>query len=388
MSATVIGVLRRFLPDYLRGRPALGKAQGRAIWAITHCRTAVMGGNLDACEPGCTREFHFHSCNHRSCPQCGRQHTAEWVARELGRRVGAPYFMVTFTLPKELRGLFFSSAAKEIYNVLFAAAAAALSGTLADPRWLGAVTSGNIAILHTWNQRQHFHPHLHCIVPGAGLDAHGRVVTVKNANFLVPQPVLRRAFRAAFRERLAAVEAEHGPLDMDMDPSVWEKDWGVHLQAFGDGTRAIQYLGAYVCRGPIGDSRIIGMDNGQVSFRWKDRAKGGAPRVDTISGVEFVARYLRHVLPKGMRAVRQHGFCHPAAKAKREKIAFLTGRPLLIGAAALPPPKPERPPKLCPCCGGQLLLVRRIEAPWEAARQRKRARARPPPVPPCQHLTT
>ena len=196
----------------------------------------------------------------------------------------------------------------------------------------------------------------------------------------------KMAFRAAFRERLAAVAAEHGPLDID--PSVWEKDWGVHLQAFGDGMRAIQYLGAYVCRGPIGDSRIIGMDNDQVSFRWKDRAKGGAPRVESISGVEFVARYLRHVLPKGMRAVRQYGFCHPAAKATREKIAFLTGRPLLIGAAALPPPKPERPPKTCPCCGGPLLFVRKIAAPWEAARERKRARARPPPVPLCRDPTS
>ena len=183
MGTTVIEVLRRFLPDFLRGRPALNRAQGRAIWAITHCRTAAMGGHLDACEQGCTREFHYHSCNHRSCPQCGRQHTEEWVERELGRRVGAPYFMVTFTLPEQLRGLFFSGAAKEIYDVLFAAAAAALSGTLADPRWLGAVTYGL-----------------------------------------------------------------------------------------------------------IGDSRIIGMNNDQVSFRWKDRAKGGAPRVDTISGVEFVGR--------------------------------------------------------------------------------------------------
>ena len=383
MSATVIEVLRRFLPDFLRKKPALGKAKRRAIWAITHCRTSIMGGHLDACEQGCTREFHFHSCNHRSCPQCGRQHTAEWVERELSRRVGAPYFMVTFTLPEELRGLFFTAAAKEIYDVLFAAAAAALSSTLANPRWLGAVTSGITAILHTWNQRQFFHPHLHCIVPGAGLDACGRVVTVKNANFLVPQPVLRRAFRAEFRERLAAVETEHGPFQIDK--SVWEKDWGVHLQAFGDGTRAIQYLGAYVCRGPIGDSRIIGIDNDNVAFRWKDRANGDAPRVESISGVEFVTRYLRHVLPKGMRGVRQYGFCHPAAKAKREKIAFLTGRPLLIGAAAMPPPKPERPPKICACCGKPLLFVRKIDAPWEEARERKRARARcrarPPPTP-------
>ena len=386
MGTTVIEVLRRFMPGFLRGRPALNRAQGRAIWAITHCRTAVMGGHLDACEQGCTREFHFHSCNHRSCPQCGREQTMQWVQRELGRRVGAPYFMVTFTLPQELRELFFTPAAKEIYDVLFSAAGESLTRTLAHPRWLGAVTSGHTAILHTWNQRQLFHPHLHCIVPGAGLDAYGRVVTVKNEKFLVPQPVLRREFRNAFRDGLAAVAADHGPFQLD--ECVWEKDWGVPLQPFGTGASAIKYLGAYVCRGPIGDSRIIGINNDQVSFRWKDRAKGGAPQVESISGVEFVARYLRHVLPMGMRAVRHYGFCHPAAKAKREKIAFLTGRPLLIGGAVLPPLKPERPPKTCPCCGGQLLLVRNIEAPWAASRERKRVRARLPPVPQCRHPTS
>lgn len=310
----------------------------------------------------------------------------QWVQRELGRRVGAPYFMVTFTLPQELRELFFTPAAKEIYDVLFSAAGESLTRTLAHPRWLGAVTSGHTAILHTWNQRQLFHPHLHCIVPGAGLDAYGRVVTVKNEKFLVPQPVLRREFRNAFRDGLAAVAADHGPFQLD--ECVWEKDWGVHLQPFGTGASAIKYLGAYVCRGPIGDSRIIGINNDQVSFRWKDRAKGGAPQVESISGVEFVARYLRHVLPMGMRAVRHYGFCHPAAKAKREKIAFLTGRPLLIGGAVLPPLKPERPPKTCPCCGGQLLLVRNIEAPWAASRERKRVRARLPPVPQCRHPTS
>jgi hypothetical protein len=112
-----------------------------------------------------------------------------------------------------------------------------------------------------------------------------------------------------------------------------------------------------------------------VSFRWTDRANGGALRVETISGVEFVARYLRHVLPKGMRGVRHCGFCHPAAKAKREKVAFHTGRPLLVGALAVPPPKQPPEPCKCPRCGGAVVVVRRIPAPWEAAR------ARPPPQP-------
>lgn len=373
MSATVIEVLRHFLPDFLRTRPALGKPQWRAIWAINHCRTAELGGHLLACGHCGTREFHFHSCNHRACPQCGKQATAEWVERELGKRTGAPYFMVTFTLPEELRGLFFTDAAKQVYDILFTAAAKALKTTLANPRWLGAKTHGHTAILHTWNQRQLFHPHLHCIVPGAGLDAAGNVVTVKSAKFLVPQPVLRREFRDAFREQLTKLEEEHGAFSLDQ--RVWEKDWGVHLQAFGDGTRAIQYLGRYVCRGPIGDSRIIGIHGDQVSFRWKDRSKGDALRVETIAGVEFVARYLRHVLPKGMRAVRQYGFCHPAAKLKREKVAFHTGRPLLIGALATPPPKPPPEPCKCPRCGEPMVRVLRLPPPWEAAR------ARSPPLP-------
>ena len=371
MIATVIGVLRHFLPAFLRTRPALEKPQWRAVWALTHCRTAELGGHLCACGECGAREFRFHSCNHRACPQCGRQATAQWVERELGRRVGAPYFMVTFTLPEELRGLFFTDAAKEVYHLLFTAANAALGKTLAHPRWLGARTHGHTAILHTWNRRLQFHPHLHCIVPGAGLDAAGRVVAVKNANFLVPQPVLRREFREAFRAGLAKLEEQHGTFGLGA--AVWEKDWGVHLQPFGDGARAIKYLGAYVCRGPIGDSRIIGVEGEEMSFRWKDRAKGDAPRIETIPGVEFVKRYLRHILPSGMRAVRHYGFCHPAAREKRETVAFHTGRPLLAGALAIPPPKP--PPRPCKCaqCGGEMIRILRVAPPWE------RASARSPP---------
>src|SRR5690606_17803700 len=201
MAAAVIDALRRFLPAHLRDHHrAMGEAQRRAVWAINHCRSAEMGGHLHACGSCGTREFHFHSCNHRSCPQCGKSATADWVERQLGKRVGAPYFMVTFTLPEELRPLFFTPEAKEIHQLFFAAASSALSDTPANPKWLGAQTRGFTMVLHTWNQRLLFHPHLHCIVPGAGIAANGDVVTVKNDNFLVPQPALRNLFRARFRD--------------------------------------------------------------------------------------------------------------------------------------------------------------------------------------------
>lgn len=367
MAATVIEALRRFLPELLTENPSLNTEQRRALWAITHCRTATMGGHLHACEPCGTREFRFHSCNHRSCPQCGRQATFEWVQRELARRVGAPYFMVTFTLPEELRGLFFTAAAKQIYGLFFDAASHALRDTLTARRWLGAATSGFTLVLHTWNQRLLFHPHLHAIVPGAGLDADNNVVTVRNSNFLVPQRVLRKQFRARFRERL---KREQPDRLKQIPPRVWHRDWGVHLQPVGNGRNIIKYLGAYVCRTAIGDSRIRSVTDTHVTFTWRDRAHGGVVKTDTVTGVEFVGRYLRHVLPGGLKAVRHYGFCHPAAKAKRERLAFHTGVPLLVGAAAqsTPAPSPSAGVPTCPCCGQPMKCIGRLPPDWRRAR--------------------
>ena len=378
-AATVSEVLRRFLPDFLRERPALSQAQRRAIFAINHCRTPVMGGHLHACGECGIREFAYHSCNHRSCPLCGRGATFEWVDRELAKRIEAPYFMVTFTLPEELRALFFSPAARDVYQLFFAAAAESLTDTLASPRWLGAESSGFTMVLHTWNQRLLFHPHLHCIVPGAGLDSEGRAVLVKNENFLVPQPVLRTAFRAKFRERLTTLAATEPRLPA-VDDAVWEKDWGVHLQPFGSGGRAIQYLGAYVSRTAIGDSRIAGLTEDTVTFRWKDRANGGVPRTETLPGVEFVRRYLRHVLPRGMKAIRYYGFCHPAAKTKRATLAAATGSAL----PAAPAEKPAAPARLCPCCQKPMVRLLPVAPLWLRTSVTPPApapTARPPPVP-------
>ncbi len=363
MAATVIEALRRFLPEFLHSHPPLSSAQRRAIWAITHCRTPAMGGHLHACEPCGTRQFRFHSCNHRSCPQCGRAATVEWVQRELTRRVGAPYFMVTFTLPAELRPLFFSPAARKIHALFFDAAAHALRRALAQPRWLGADTSGFTLVLHTWNQRLLFHPHLHAIVPGAGLQQDGRVVSVPSANFLVPRTRVQRLFRARFRVGLQALRSkEKLPA---LDPRVWQRDWGVKLQPFGDGQNAIKYLGAYVTRTAIGDSRIRSITSTHVTFTWKDRAHGNVIRTDTVTGVEFVARYLRHVLPRGLKAVRHYGFAHPAAKVKRERVAFHTGLPLLTDSTPVPP-RPAGP--TCPCCGQPMKCLERLLPAWRSAR--------------------
>lgn len=226
--------------------------------------------------------------------------------------------------------------------------------------------------LHTWNQRLHFHPHLHCIVPGAGVSVDGKVVSVKNANFLVPVKVLQGGFRRHFRLLLEKLERQ-------IDPVVWSKDWGVYLQPFGNGESAIKYLGAYVCKTAIGDSRIIATDRKKVSFWWKDRSDRDRSKIETIPGCEFVARYLRHVLPKGMRAIRYYGYCHPAARRTRERVALHTSRPLFIG------PDPEEKPgsaspssgvPACPCCRKEMVRLRRFSSHYHAT-----TRGPLPPVP-------
>ena len=219
---TVIEVLRRFLPGFLEAKPPLSPPQHRALWAITHCRTPALGGQLFACK-SCTRQhFAFHSCNHKACPLCGRAANATWVRREQRKLVNAPYFLVTFTLPAELRSAFFGPHAKRAYDLFFAAVAGALSEKLATDKGLRAAVHGFTAVLHTWNQQLGFHPHIHCLVPGVGLDARGRLVRGKDPEFLVYLPHLQSAFRQHFHRLLKA----H---DWQVDRAVWNKDWGVSI---------------------------------------------------------------------------------------------------------------------------------------------------------------
>lgn len=360
---TVIEALRRFLPAYLSTRPVLSGVQHRAVWALENCRTITMGGHVHQCQ-SCPdqRQYGFNSCHHKSCPQCGRAATAEWVQREQSKLIPAPYFMVTFTLPSELRELFFSKAAKAAYDAFFHASAATLNQTLAEKKWLGAASSGFTMVLHTWNQKMLFHPHIHCIVPGAGLDAQGNYVVVKKADYIMPADALKAVLRHHFGEQMKA-------LGQSCDPSVWCKKWGVNVQAFGSGENAIKYLGRYIMRSVIGDSRILAITDTHVTFRYLDRSERAKThtRTLTLSGIEFIKRYLRHVQPAKLRAVRYYGYHHPAAQKKRQRVQQGSGKTPVMSTTATENNEPaieNREPK-CPCCQQPMKLIRRIEPAWK-----------------------
>jgi len=365
---SVIGVLRRFLPSFQASDPPLSYAQRRAIDGILSCRTAALGGHLHGC-PDCGHtHYAFHSCNKKACPQCGRDTAAKWVQRQLDKRLRTTYFMVTFTLPEQLRHEFFSPDAKDFYAAFFKAVSAALAAGLASRKSLGASGTGFVAVLHTWNQQLLFHPHIHCIVPAAALDQSGKLHLAKNPDFLLPVKPLRNAFKQAFRKELQQ-------LGWTVDPAVWRKDWGVHVRAVGSGEPAIKYLGAYVAKTAIGDGRMVGIDQNHVTFRWKDRAHGDAEKTMTLSGAEFVARYLRHVLPSGMHSVRYYGFCHPAAKARLERIRFLTGMILLLASNPCTPPPAPKLDYPCPKCRTPMRLLGKLPRIKNIAAQAPR----PPP---------
>jgi len=365
VSLTVIEALRRFLPDHLASKPPLSSHQRRAIWALSHCRTPALGGQAFGCSP--CRDIHFawHSCNHKACPQCGRGATALWVARQLKRLLPVPYFLVTFTLPAQLRGEFFGPHAKQAYDLFFQAVAAALHEKLAEDNALRAHIHGFVAVLQTWNQKLGFHPHIHCLIPGAGLDRHGNFIQVKRADFLVYLPDLKAAFRQHFY-RLLQKHIWH------VDPTVWRLDWGIDILPAGSGATSVKYLGTYVASTAIKDQRLRRITDDSVSFRWKDRKNKTSGTV-TLPGVEFVTRYLRHVLPKGLRSVRYYGFCHPAAKATRLRIQLLSGMSVEFGDDSIP--KRKTPPPCCPHCNRPMHFLRRIPAPWSQ-------RGPPGPVPP------
>jgi len=360
--ATVLGALRRFIPELLKTGPPLSPQQYRAIWAITHCRTPALGGRAFACKQCGHLHFAYHSCNHKACPQCGALNAHRWVQRELAKLINAPYFLVTFTLPSELRSCFFGPRDKQAYELFFKAASGALSQKLAADKALRAAINGFVAVLHTWTQKLEFHPHIHCLVPGAGLNQQGQFVRVRKPQFLLHLPHLQ----AAFRQHLYRLLKQN---DWPVNPQVWRKDWGIHIQPAGSGASALKYLGAYVSRTAITNARMLRIAPDSVTFRWKDRSEANRSRELTLPGLEFVRRYLRHVLPTGLRSVRYYGFYHPTAKANRMRVQFHSGRVLNFGPSEpLPSPAPACSTALCPICGQVMQWILSLSL-WHRTRE-------------------
>ena len=343
----VADIFRTVWPAYVAkfGR-LIPPEQCAAARAIRRCRTPALGGQLYRCE--CGREHYtYHSCNHRACPKCGYEDNAQWLAAQQRRLLPVPYFLVTFTVPEELREPI-RGATRLWYGALLRESAGALQDLAAHPKYLGAEL-GLVAVLQSWTRDLRYHPHVHVLVPGAGLSADGlRWLRLPYPQFLFPQDKLA----ARFKGRLKAwLKKEHPQLLAQVPPKVWWRDWVPDIQAVGSGVAALKYLAAYVSRGPLHPSRILSWDGINVRFRFRDGA--GVEQPCTLTATEFVRRLLQHVPPKGFQRVRHYGWLAGAATAKWQRILAL-----LDWRAPPPPPASKKsPPVLCPGCGKPMRLI-------------------------------
>jgi hypothetical protein len=343
--------------ERLRGATLL-PSQRRALRDIAACRTAALGGHVRVCDHCGTRQYSYHSCRNRHCPKCHGEQTQRWLARQRARLLPCAYFLLTFTLPADLRALA-RAQQKRVYGLLMTAAAAALLKLTADPRYLGA-RPGVLAVLHTWTRALLYHPHVHMLVTAGGLREADRTwVPPTHGAFLVPGRALSRLFRAKMRAGLRTA----GLLDQ-VPPAVWRHEWVVHVQPAGTGEKILDYLARYVFRIAIVNSRLERFADGQVTFRYRDGRTGALQRC-TLDAVAFLGRFLQHVLPQGFAKVRHYGLFSPSRHdlltAARAQLGAPSpeppSAPVAIDPVPVAAPAPSRVPR-CPACGiGVLHLV-------------------------------
>jgi hypothetical protein len=312
----------------------------KALNAICSCRTPDAGELYVQC-PDCHHaEWRPLSCGHRSCPKCQNHEASEWIDRQQAKLLPVLYFMVTFTLPYELRSLTWYHQ-KVVYSLFFLCVSNTLKDFGLNPKHLGAEI-GMTMVLHTHNRRLDFHPHLHVVVPGGGVDKRRRQWKKKKGKYLFNQGAMAKVFRARL---LAALNGAGFSI-----PKNIPKKWIVDCACVGKGITALKYLSRYLYRGVISEKNIISNQNGQVTFKYID-SKTGNTCYRTESGEDFLNLIILHVLPKGFRRVRDYGFLHGNAK----KLLLLVQLILYVVIKGVE--QRTRPVFKCPCCKAAMVIL-------------------------------
>jgi len=344
-------LIEHFEPSFLAqyGHRLLPE-QRQALSALKTCRTALspkMQAHCPACEE---HVFVPHSCGHRLCPHCQHHESQQWLERQLKTRVPGQYFLVTFTLPTEFRALALADP-QSLYDLLMQCAWKTLLTFSRNDKQLQG-TPGAVAVLHTHSRRLDYHPHVHCVVPAAALDAERRLWRTKpGKRYLFNHKALAKVFQAKLLEGFTEAELAL--------PECHPRRWVVDCKPVGSGEKALVYLGRYLYRGVLQEKDILASDHGQVTFRYRN---GKTRRIETrtLPGAAFLWLLIQHVLPKGFRRARNFGFLHPNSK---RLIQLLQRLLKLDPGRALEAIKP-RPCLVCPCCGANMIIVRtRIRPP-------------------------
>jgi Putative transposase/Transposase zinc-binding domain len=347
-------------PAYLeRFGAAVPRMHQKVIAAITECRTEAAGAALYECDACGQKHVVPRSCGNRHCPCCQQGKGLQWLERQRGRQLPGEHFLLTFTVPEPLRA-FLRRHQKIGYGALFSASAGAIKKLAPDPKYIGGDLAGFFGVLHTWGRTLQYHPHIHYVVAGGALSrADGRWHPAR-PGFYLPVRALSRVVRAKFRTAIAKHE-----LLGEIPSEVWAREWNVHCQAAGDGRGAVEYLAHYVFKVAIAERRILQVDEHHVRFRYH-QPHSHRPRTMRLPIMEFIRRFLQHVLPRGFMKVRYYGFLSPSSSVPLEEVkarielaqGFVLSAPeTTIDAAAT---------LRCRHCGG-VLRFRRLVWPGDVA---------------------
>jgi Putative transposase/Transposase zinc-binding domain len=358
---TTLGeIFRRYGSAYrARFGRSLSQSQLRAMQAIEACRTEALGGHVYRC-PSCQfTRYSYHSCRNRHCPTCQQNATQAWFAEQHALLLPVPYFLVTFTLPSQLRAIA-RAHPETIYPLLFRTSAAALQQLAQDPRFLGGQI-GMLGVLQTWTRDLRYHPHVHYLVPALALTPDAKRWLVGKHDFLVHVKPLGQLFRAKFR-----IGLRQTPGTGQVDARVWAKSWVVDCRPVGNGASALKYLAPYIFRIALSNNRIEQVANDAVTFRYTE-GKTGAQKRATLPVDSFIGRFLAHVLPKGFVKVRSYGLLHPSKRSLLAEVRSIlalqqTAPPQPRAVAALEPLVAVPDVSRCPSCGQPMQLVQTLPA--------------------------
>jgi len=322
------GIVRSAGPAYVEAHAGqLLPSHRRALNDIARCRTPALGGSLYRCDDCGTLDYRYHSCRNRHCPKCQEDRAQAWLGRVRKRMLPCDHYLLTFTLPHQLRAVA-RSHQTTVYAALLREAAASVQMLASDRTWVGA-TPGILAVLHTWSRTLEYHPHAHLLVTAGGLSSDGTAwVKPAHARFLLPGYMLSRIFRAKLRAAL-----DRAGLDPEVDPTVWKQRWTVHVQQIGTGEHALLYLSRYVYRVALTNHRIERFEQDRVTFRYT-HARTAETRHVTVPVDTFLARFLQHVLPRGFAKIRSYGLLSPTRRPDLERARHLLELPAVRSAPA------------------------------------------------------
>jgi len=343
---TITDIFKEYGHEYLQQyKKRMPRTHLKVMEAIRSCRTSRRGTVIAQCGDCAKQHVLFCACGNRHCPACQNHKAQAWLSKQIEKALPCNYFLVTFTVPEAIRHVI-RSHQRLGYEAIFCASSKAIQTLSENPRFAGGGQAGFTGVLHTWGRQIQYHPHVHYVVPGGTVLDNGEKWEASPPGFFLPVKALSKIYKAAFRKSM-----QRAGLSALIPSALWNQSWVVHSKPVGNAEHTLKYLARYVFKVAISNSRIVSVAEGRVTFRWQKK-NSHRWRITTITAVEFIRRYLQHVLPTGFVKVRHYGFANhnSALEYKDLYLLVLLAQDFEGAVPALPAAEKTRPH--CPHCGG------------------------------------